>query len=108
MKLQVLPNLIEDIWQFGPTICYSTEVFECYNAIFHLCLVLSNHFAPSHDIANKFSSMEHSKHILSGGCWKEDGEWIQAGSKVLQVLQEDTFIQHHLGWAPSQKPVIGE
>ena len=108
MKLQVLPNLLEDIRRFGPAIRYSTEVFECYNAIFRLCSVLSNHLAPSRDIANKFASMERLKHILSSGYWKENGEWIQAGSKVLQVLQEDTFIQRHLGWAPFRKPVVGE
>lgn len=82
MKIQVLPNLIKDIRQFSPAIRYLTEVFECYNTIFHLCLVLSNHLAPSHDVVNKFLSMEHLKHILSSGYWKEDGEWIQAGSKV--------------------------
>jgi hypothetical protein len=47
MKLQILPNLIDDIHRFGPAIRYSTEIFECYNAIFRLCSVLSNHQALS-------------------------------------------------------------
>ena len=45
MKLQILPNLVEDIRRFSPAIWYSTEIFECYNAIFCLCSVLSNHQA---------------------------------------------------------------
>ena len=79
MKLQVLPHLADDIHQFGPAIRYSTEIFECYNAIFRLCSVLSNHQAPSHDIANKFASMDCLKHMLSGGYWEEDDQWISAG-----------------------------
>ena len=29
MKLQVFSHLVDDIGQFGPAICYSTEIFEC-------------------------------------------------------------------------------
>jgi len=107
MKLQVLPHLVGDIRRFGPAIRYSTEIFECYNAIFRLCSVLSNHQAPSRDIANKFASMDRLKHMLSGGYWKEDSEWVCAGLKVRQVLHNDPFIQCHLGWVPHKKPVIG-
>ena len=85
MKLQVLPHLVDDIRRFGPAIQYSTEIFECYNAIFRLCSVLSNHQAPSHDIANKFASMDHLKHMLSGGYWKGDSEWVCVGLKVRRV-----------------------
>ena len=93
MKLQVLPHLVDDIRRFGPAIRYSTEIFECYNAIFRLCSVLSNHQAPSRDIANKFASMDRLKHMLSGGYWKEDDQWVCASSKVRQVLHDDPFIQ---------------
>jgi hypothetical protein len=107
MKLQVLPHLADDIRRFGPAIRYSTEIFECYNAIFRLCSVLSNHQAPSHDIANKFASMDCLKHMLSGGYWEEDDQWISAGRKVRLILHQDPFIQHHLGWAPFKKPAVG-
>jgi hypothetical protein len=107
MKLQVLPHLVDDIRRFGPAIRYSTEIFECYNAIFRLCSVLSNHQAPSRDIANKFASMDRLKHMLSGGYWKEDGEWVHAGLKVRRVLHDDPFIQRHLGWVPHKKPIVG-
>ncbi|TRM55830.1 hypothetical protein BD626DRAFT_622186, partial [Schizophyllum amplum] len=66
IKLHMLPHLIEDVRRFGPAIRNSTEVFECFNAIFRLCSVLSNHQAPSRDIARKFSSLDRIKHILSG------------------------------------------
>jgi hypothetical protein len=107
MKLQILPNLVDDICRFGPAIRYSTEIFECYNAIFRLCSVLSNHQAPSRDIANKFASMDHLKHILSGGYWETEDGWVRAGPKVRNVLHSDIFIQRHLGWVASYKPPLG-
>lgn len=107
MKLQILPNLPDDIRRFGPAIRYATEGFECYNAIFRLCSVLSNHQAPSRDIANKFASMDRLKHILSGGYWKVEDEWVRAGPKVCSVLHDDTFLQRHLGWVPAHQPRCG-
>lgn len=107
MKLQILPNLIDDIRRFGPAICYSTEIFECYNAIFRLCSVLSNHQAPSRDITNKFTSMDSLKHMLSGGYWKATEGWVRTGLKVRNLLHEDPFIQRHLGWVPSYMPIVG-
>ena len=107
MKLQILLNLVEDIRRFGPAIRYSTEIFECYNAIFRLCSVLSNHQAPSCDIANKFASMDSLKHMLSGGYWKSAGAWVCAGPKVRNVLHNDHFIQRHLGWVASSVPSVG-
>jgi hypothetical protein len=108
MKLQLLPSLPDDIRRFGPPIQYSTEIFECYNAIFCLCSVLSNHQAPSCDIANKFTSMDRLKHILSGGYWEWEGKWVCTGPKVRQVLHDDPFLQQHLGWVPQNPPHTGE
>ncbi|KDR74877.1 hypothetical protein GALMADRAFT_99137 [Galerina marginata CBS 339.88] len=108
LKLHMLPHLIEDIKRFGPAIRNSTEVFECFNAIFRLCSILSNHQAASRDIALKFASMDRLKHMLSGGYWLsevEEGkfEWIRAGENVRNILQSEPTIQRHLGWAPSAK-----
>jgi hypothetical protein len=107
IKLQILPNLIEDIRRFSPAIQYSTEIFECYNAIFRLCFVLSNHQTLSCDIANRFSSMDSLKHMLSGGYWKSAGAWVCASPKVRNVLHNDHFIQRHLGWVASLMPSVG-
>lgn len=108
IKLHILPHIIEDIKRFGPAIRNSTEVFECFNAIFRLCSVLSNHQAPSRDIALKFASMDCVKHILSGGFWQQDGAWVQAGRSVRSVLHTQPVIQRHLGWAPARKTLPGE
>ncbi|KAJ6538143.1 hypothetical protein B0H19DRAFT_1213675 [Mycena capillaripes] len=81
---------------------FSTEVFECFNAIFRLCSVLSNHQAPSRDIAAKFADLDRVKHILSGGYWFEESEsaWVNAGKDVRRILRNTPIIQRHLGWAP--------
>ncbi|KAH6905394.1 hypothetical protein BKA70DRAFT_1387014 [Coprinopsis sp. MPI-PUGE-AT-0042] len=103
VKLHVLTHLPQDIRRFGPAVRSSTEIFECYNAIFRLCSVLSNHQAPSRDIARQFASMDRIKHILSGGYWKQDGQWVRASEKVQEVLRSDEVIQRHMGWVPPRQ-----
>ncbi|KAJ6628304.1 hypothetical protein B0H10DRAFT_2271410 [Mycena sp. CBHHK59/15] len=107
IKLHLLPHIVEDTVRFGPPIRNSTEVFECFNAIFCLCSILSNHQAPSHDIALKFASMDRTKHIFSGGFWKFDDEWVCAGPNVLSVLKNMPIIQRHLGWVPPRTLIAG-
>ncbi|PBK86015.1 hypothetical protein ARMGADRAFT_1047955 [Armillaria gallica] len=100
VKLHLLPHLITDIQRFGPAIRNLTEVFECYNAIFQLCSIYSNHQALSRDIAVKFCSMDHLKHLISRGYyWSESHQrWVQARNSVLQLLHSEPVIQQHLGW----------
>ncbi|THV04305.1 hypothetical protein K435DRAFT_961933 [Dendrothele bispora CBS 962.96] len=100
VKLHLLPHLISDIRRFGPPVRYSTEIFECFNAIFRLCSIYSNHQAPSRDIALKFTSMARVKHIFSGGYWLQENKWVQASPKVRRLLETDVTIQRHLGWVP--------
>lgn len=107
MKLQILPHIMDDIRRHGPLIGKSTEIFECFNAIFRMCSVLSNHQAPSRDIATKFVSMDRVKHILSGGYWKDGEAWVQAGPEVRDVLSSQPVIQRHLGWMPPLEPNPG-
>jgi hypothetical protein len=108
VKLHVLTHLPQDIRRFGPAVRSSTEIFECYNTIFRLCSVLSNHQAPSRDIARQFASMDRIKHILSGGYWKQDGQWVCASEKVQQVLRSDEVIQRHMGWVPPRQILPGK
>ncbi|THU86209.1 hypothetical protein K435DRAFT_822219 [Dendrothele bispora CBS 962.96] len=108
VKLHLLPHIIPDCRRYGPAIHNSTEIFECFNAIFRMCSVLSNHQAPSRDIAWKIASMDRLKHILSGGYWLQDGEWVQASPRVQRILQVDPVIQQHLGWVPPQKVQFGK
>ncbi|KAJ6511523.1 hypothetical protein C8R47DRAFT_964088 [Mycena vitilis] len=102
LKLHVLLHIIPDIRRRGPSVRFSTEVFECFNAIFRLCSVLSNHQAPSRDIAAKFADLDRVKHVLSGGYWFEESEaaWVRAGKDVQRILRNTPIIQRHLGWAP--------
>ncbi|KAJ7827162.1 hypothetical protein B0H14DRAFT_3721679 [Mycena olivaceomarginata] len=108
IKLHLLPHIVEDAVRFGPPIRNATEVFECFNAIFRLCSILSNHQAPSRDIALKFAGMDRMKHIVSGGFWKVGDEWVCAGPKVLSVLRSMPIIQRHLGWVPPRTLVPGK
>ncbi|KAJ7902849.1 hypothetical protein B0H14DRAFT_3079952 [Mycena olivaceomarginata] len=107
IKLHLLPHIVEDVIRFGPAIRNSTEIFECFNAIFRLCSILSNHQAPSRDIAQKFGSMDRLKHILSGGFWFQDGDWVQAAMNVRDVLHTAPIIQCHLGWVPQRTVTVG-
>ncbi|KAF8874151.1 hypothetical protein CPB84DRAFT_1690343 [Gymnopilus junonius] len=107
MKLHILTHLPEDIRRFGPAIRNSTEIFECFNGVFRLCSIYSNHQAPSRDIATKFASMDRVKHILSGGYWKQGDDWVHAGSGVLRVLKSEAIIQRHLGWVPQSEIIPG-
>ncbi|KAG6825637.1 hypothetical protein H0H92_002996 [Tricholoma furcatifolium] len=102
IKLHTLLHIIPQIRRRGPAVRFSTEVFECFNAIFRMCSILSNHQAPSRDIALKFADLDRVKHILSGGYWldSESGAWVQAGSSVRSLLRRTTILQKHLGWTP--------
>ncbi|KAJ7442085.1 hypothetical protein B0H11DRAFT_1749386 [Mycena galericulata] len=102
LKLHVLLHIVQDIRRRGPAVRFSTEVFECFNAIFRLCSALSNHQAPSRDIAAKFADLDRVKHILtlSGGYWFQDTAWVRAGKDVQRILRNTPIIQKHLRWAP--------
>jgi hypothetical protein len=107
IKLRILTYLVQNVQRHGPAVLYQTEVFECWNAIFRFCSILSNHQAPSRDIARTTADMERFKHQVSGGFWKSDtGDWIQAGKSIRQFFQESKDLQHRLGWSnkSAQKP----
>ncbi|KAJ7460341.1 hypothetical protein B0H11DRAFT_1923957 [Mycena galericulata] len=50
-------HIVQDIRRRGPAVRFSIEVFECFEATFRLCSVLSNRQAPSRDIAAKFADL---------------------------------------------------
>ncbi|KAI0705206.1 hypothetical protein BC835DRAFT_1499367 [Cytidiella melzeri] len=99
-KIHLLQHIITDIRNGGPAILYSTEIFECWNSIFRMCSVLSNHHAPSHDIAAAIADLERFKHQVSGGWWRgEHGSYVCAGEGVREMFQMNGEIQRRLGWA---------
>ncbi|KAJ6550496.1 hypothetical protein DFH09DRAFT_1248846 [Mycena vulgaris] len=96
-KLHVIAHLVDDVRRFGPSVLYATEIFECWNAIFLLCSILSNHLSPSHDIAVTLADMERFEHMVSGGWWKNpDGRYIRAGSSVRSFLTSNGVLQRRL------------
>ncbi|KAF7360900.1 hypothetical protein MSAN_01119700 [Mycena sanguinolenta] len=107
-KLHVLPHIPEAVRRFGPAIFFQTEIFECWNSVYRLCSVLSNHQAPSLDIAITLADMERFKHQVSGGWWKPDGgDWTRAGHKIRGFLVGNKQLQRRLSWTAQNvfKPV---
>lgn len=70
-----------------------------------MCSVLSNHQAPSRDIALKMAELERFKQLVSGTYWISDTtkEPIQASCAIRRVLHETLVVQRQLGWAPKPK-----
>lgn len=69
---------------------------------------MSNHRAPSRDIAVSFAGLGRVKHIHSGGWWKNaDGRWIRAGPGVRQFFLQNTSIQEWLGWMDLNRIIPG-
>ncbi|KAF8148420.1 hypothetical protein B0H34DRAFT_778280 [Crassisporium funariophilum] len=101
IKYHLLSHIREDIVRFGPLVGVATEVFESFNAVFRYCSILSNHLAPSRDIAYKMSALETVKHFLSGGWWRSesvDNQWIQPGPSVRHFMTSNPVLQALYGW----------
>ncbi|THU81202.1 hypothetical protein K435DRAFT_565165, partial [Dendrothele bispora CBS 962.96] len=110
IKLHVLTHLPEDIRRFGPAVIFATEVFECFNAVFRLCSILSNHLAPSRDIALALGGMERFKHIISGGYWRDvkTNRYICAGVAIREFFKKNQHVQRQLGWVDDSKITPGQ
>jgi hypothetical protein len=99
-KLHLLTHLPDDIRRYGPLIGEATETFECFNAIFRFCSVLSNHQAPSRDIAIQLADQEGFKQRVTGGWWPSgSGGWERSGPGVRGSLRRYTMLKNNLGWA---------
>lgn len=109
IKYHLLGHLREDIIRFGPLVGVATEVFECFNAIFRYCSILSNHLAPSRDIAHQLAEQETVKHLLSGGWWAlTDGKWARSGPSVRNFITTDKVLQALIGWSKDATLAAGE
>lgn len=108
IKLHLLTHLDEDVRMFGPLVGMATENYEAFNAIFRFCSVLSNHLAPSRDIAHQLASQEGIKHLMLGGWWPEaDGQWYQAGVGVQDFFVNHPTLQRLVGWNDTVVPLPG-
>lgn len=99
-KLHLLAHLAEDIKRFGPLVGEATETYECFNAIFRFCSILSNHQAPSRDIAIQLGDQEGFKQRATGGWWSDGkGNWKRSGPGVRGSLERYKLLKNNLGWA---------
>ena len=106
-KLHLLVHLLFDIRDHGPAGLYATEIFECFNAIFRMCSVLSNHQAPSRDIALACADMDRFKHQVSGGWWRNESGFVRAGEAVRRYFNNPD-LQRRLGYAPHSARIPGQ
>ncbi|KAJ7019465.1 hypothetical protein C8F04DRAFT_893911, partial [Mycena alexandri] len=109
IKLHLLSHTPEDVVAFGPLIGVMTEMYECFNAVFRYCSILSNHLAPSRDIALQLADQEGLKHRLTGGWWpsETEGEWEQASPAVRAFLHTRPVLQKLVGWTVKSPHVPG-
>ncbi|KAF8918454.1 hypothetical protein CPB85DRAFT_1468926 [Mucidula mucida] len=108
IKLHLLAHIPDDITSFGPLVGVATEIYECFNAVFRYCSILSNHLAPSRNIALQLADQEGLKHRLIGGWWQDEkGEWIRAGDGVCQYMCEQPVLRKLLGWTEKPALLIG-
>ncbi|KAJ7803978.1 hypothetical protein B0H14DRAFT_3091910 [Mycena olivaceomarginata] len=86
VKYHLLVHAGEDVAEF--------EVFKSFNTVFRHCSVLSNHLAPSRDIARQLADQEGLKHRLTGGWWSSSRDEMtqRAGQKesVTHLLHTTT------------------
>jgi len=109
IKLHLLSHLEADIVRFGPLVGIATEAFECFNAIFRYCSILSNHLAPSQDIAFQLASQAVMKHRLIGGWWPtETGEWERPGPDVRNFIHAHPTLQALVGWTSAEPLINGQ
>ncbi|KAJ7781880.1 hypothetical protein DFH07DRAFT_865022 [Mycena maculata] len=110
IKLHLLMHIDDDAIEFGPLVGVATEIFESFNAIFRYCSILSNHLAPSHDIALQLGDQEGLKHCLTSGRWfcrAEEG-WWRAGPGIRHFMADHPVLQRLLGWSEQKSLKQGE
>ncbi|KAF7777799.1 hypothetical protein Agabi119p4_3871 [Agaricus bisporus var. burnettii] len=98
-KLHCLTHLADNISRFGPPVLYATETFEAWNGVFRYCSILSNHQAPSRDIAKSLAAMERVKHFVCGGWWTDSntGAYVSAGENIKGILKGNESVGRRLG-----------
>ena len=109
IKLHLLTHLADDARAFGPLIGVATEIFESFNAVFRAASVLSNHRAPSRDIARQLANQEGARLLASGGPWldPETQEWKKPGRAIRNFMSQQPHLQRMMGWAVHREPMPG-
>ncbi|KAF9445760.1 hypothetical protein P691DRAFT_795296 [Macrolepiota fuliginosa MF-IS2] len=110
IKYHLLCHLTEDIKWFGPLIGIMTKNYESFNSVFHASSILSNHCAPSRDIACQLAQQETVKHVLSGGHLysQTTGKWKDSGSAAHNFMKTHPSLCSLLGWPElHEQPIPG-
>ncbi|KAJ7144252.1 hypothetical protein C8R44DRAFT_827441 [Mycena epipterygia] len=110
IKYHLLVHTDDDVVQFDPLIGLATELFESFNGVFRYCSILSNHLAPSRDIARQLADQEGLKHHLTGGWWLSsvDEKWECAGPGVRHFMTEHPVLQKLVGWTEKKAVKHGD
>ncbi|KAJ7663620.1 hypothetical protein B0H17DRAFT_1162844 [Mycena rosella] len=110
IKYHLLVHTDDDVVQFGPLVGLATELFESFNAVFRYCSILSNHLAPSRDIAIQLADQEGFKHGLTGGWWPSgsDDHWEHAGRGVRDFMVQHPILQKLVGWTEKKTVKQGD
>ncbi|KAJ7730034.1 hypothetical protein B0H14DRAFT_2999260 [Mycena olivaceomarginata] len=109
IKYHLLVHAPYDAALFGPLIGVATEIFESFNGVFRYCSILSNHLAPSRDIARQLGDQEGFKHRITGGWWSlGNGEWTRAGSGVRRFMAQHPILQKLVGWTEKERVEHGD
>ncbi|KAJ7688946.1 hypothetical protein B0H14DRAFT_3668449 [Mycena olivaceomarginata] len=110
IKYHLLAHIEDDVVEFGPLIGVATEIFESGSrreAPASAC-ILSNHLAPSRDIALQLGDQEGLKHRLTGGWWLCDQGWRRAGAGVRGFMSAHPMLKKLLGWTEEKLLKLGD
>jgi hypothetical protein len=112
VKTHLLTHAPSDVRMFGPLLGAITEAFESFNGVFRPCSILSNHRAPSRDIAVQLAEQESVKHRVAGGTWPQKGEgkemvWTRCGPAARQLMQDHPILQRLFGWKKAETLAAG-
>ncbi|XP_006462267.1 hypothetical protein AGABI2DRAFT_47524, partial [Agaricus bisporus var. bisporus H97] len=108
IKYHLLVHVREDIARFGPLVGVITEGYESFNSVFRACSILSNHQAPSRDIAYQLARQETVKHLLSGAQWYSQSarEWKPSGTAIRTFVSTNATLKSLYGWPEVEPPLI--
>ncbi|KAJ7197752.1 hypothetical protein GGX14DRAFT_573901 [Mycena pura] len=109
IKLHLLVHLPGDARAFGPLVGVATEIFESFNAVFRAASILSNHRAPSRDIARQLADQEGVRLRAFGGWWLDtaSNEWRRAGPAVREYINKQPRLQKLMGWTTHEDLIPG-
>ncbi|XP_070546461.1 uncharacterized protein [Ptychodera flava] len=106
-KVHMLQHLPEDLVDFGPTTCYSTERCESYMGHVRLAYQYTNRHSPSQDLAHHFARVAYLRFVFSGG-FVHERSYMSCGPR-LKELNSDPEVQQYLYSRNNQiKPQKGE